>query len=721
MRLIRILVIWPLAVAWCAAPRLEAAETDFFESKIRPVLIRHCYECHSDGADVIQAGLRVDDSGAMQRGGDSGEAILPGEPDNSLLIAAIRYDGMEMPPDQKLPDDVVRDFETWVRRGAVMPPPENPENAIHETIDQATIDWSSARRHWSFRSPEPHAAPTDVGPDSGATDWSTRKADRFVSAKLGEAGLSPNPRADKRTWLRRVTYDLTGLPPTPEEVRLFVADHRPLAQRRVVERLLSTAAYGEHWARVWMDVARYAEDQAHIVGNNDSLTYPNAYLYRDWVIAALAADMPYDEFVRQQLAADLLNPDAPDSHVALGFLGLGPKYYRRGDLEVMADEWEDRVDVVTRGLLGLTVACARCHDHKYDPIPTSDYYALAGVFASTEMFNRPIDASVETQNGQAKKPQDAVHILREGDATTLHVMIRGDVNRLGPVAPRGFLTVLEPAPGDDEDDDFMNGSGRLALADRIACRDNPLTARVIVNRVWGRLMGRPLVDTPSNFGLLGSEPTHPRLLDDLSVRFMQAGWSLKWLMREITLSSTYGQSSDVDAVKLAADPENRLLWRMPRRRLSIEAYRDAILAVTGRLDSATFGPSISPQDPTARRRTVYSKVSRLDLNPMLARFDFPDPNAHSASRHETTTPLQKLFLLNSPFMLRHAEAFASRIHGSGRQVQEAVRLGYRLAFARDPTPEEQVMAERFLLGGDDRQWTQFAQALFISNEMFVVD
>src|SRR6056297_2028927 len=515
MRLIRILVIWPLAVAWCAAPRLEAAETDFFESKIRPVLIRHCYECHSDGADVIQAGLRVDDSGAMQRGGDSGEAILPGEPDNSLLIAAIRYDGMEMPPDQKLPDDVVRDFETWVRRGAVMPPPENPENAIHETIDQATIDWSSARRHWSFRSPEPHAAPTDVGPDSGATDWSTRKADRFVSAKLGEAGLSPNPRADKRTWLRRVTYDLTGLPPTPEEVRLFVTDHRPLAQRRVVERLLSTAAYGEHWARVWMDVARYAEDQAHIVGNNDSLTYPNAYLYRDWVIAALAADMPYDEFVRQQLAADLLNLDAPDSHVALGFLGLGPKYYRRGSLEVMAEEWEDRVDVVSRGLLGLTAACARCHDHKYDPVRTEDYYALAGVFASTEMYNKPLPASPvpEQQAGDSEKndnakqkkkpkkkePEEALHVIREGKPQDLAVMIRGKVDNRGDIVPRGFLQVLFEGPRKE----FTNGSGRAELAAAITDPQNPLTARVIVNRVWKEYFGRGLVATPSNFGQIG--------------------------------------------------------------------------------------------------------------------------------------------------------------------------------------------------------------------------
>ena len=263
---------------------------------------------------------------------------------------------------------------------------------------------------------------------------------------------------------------------------------------------LASPEHAEKWSRIYF--ARYAEDQAHKVGSNDSLTYPNAYRYRDWVIEAIANDMPYDRFIRLQLAADLIVPDQPQNHIALGFLGLGPKYYRRNSPEVMADEWEDRVDVVSRGLLGLTVACARCHDHKYDPIPTSDYYALAGVFASTEMFNRPLNDTVAVEGkGQAKKPQDADHLVRDGQPRDLHVMIRGDVSKEGDLAPRQFLTALSEKPIL-----VQNGSGRSDLAKAITAKSNPLTARVLVNRVWQQLMGRPLVGTPSNFGKL-DQPT----------------------------------------------------------------------------------------------------------------------------------------------------------------------------------------------------------------------
>ena len=293
-----------------------------------------------------------------------------------------------------------------------------------------------------------------------------------------------------------------------------------------------------------------------------------------------------------------MDPDDTDSHLALGFLGLGPKYYRRSSPEVMADEWEDRVDTVTRGLLGLTVACARCHDHKYDPIPTSDYYALAGVFASTEMFNRPINDAVETKDGAAKKPQDAVHIVREGKTQDLHVMVRGDVSNKGPLVKRGFLTVIS-----DQPICFQQGSGRSDLAEAIVDRSNPLTARVMVNRVWRQLIGRPLVSTPSNFGALGEEPTHPRLLDDLAARFMDNGWSLKWLQREIVLSSTYGQSSHIDPRKSAVDPENRWLWRIPRRRYanaSSPVDRSIRSLVCSLMDSRSSRSSSFPPRSTFR-------------------------------------------------------------------------------------------------------------------------
>lgn len=704
------------------AAEKDAESIEFFERKIRPVLVARCYECHSSDADLVQGGLRVDDPQAMLRGGDSGSAISPGQPAASMLLAALRYDGMEMPPDEPLPENVIRDFEQWIERGAVMPEASATDVPHTEAADEPEINWERARQFWAFQPPVLHH-PSEIAGDEGAgSSWAANKLDRFVFARLSQHGLSPNPPASKRTWLRRVSFDLTGLPPTIEEVEAFLADNRPQAKLRVVDRLLASPQHGERWARIWLDVARYAEDQAHIVGNNDSLTYPNAYLYRDWVIHALANDMPYNDFVRDQLAADLLHPGAPERHVALGFLGLGPKYYRRNDPEVMADEWEDRIDTVSRGLLGLTVACARCHDHKYDPVPTADYYALAGVFASTEMFNRPLDESVETNGPQAKKPQDAVHIVREGKPQDLKVMIRGDAKRLGDTVPRGFLTVLttpqtEPAAAGA----FSNGSGRAALADAIADSSNPLTARVIVNRVWHQLMGAPIVATPSNFGSLGGRPSHPLLLDDLAVRFMNAGWSLKWLQREIVLSAAYGQSSEIDPVQSETDPDNQWRWRMPRRRLSLEAYRDAILSASGGLDTKIGGRSIDPQQTSTGRRTVYSEVSRLDLSPMLARFDFPDPNAHSPGRHETTTPLQKLFLLNSPFLIHHASTLAERIRTARPTDPQRIAFAWQLLYGRMPTDEERELAERYVADGSRERWNGLAQTLLISNEMFMLD
>ncbi|WP_167546612.1 PSD1 and planctomycete cytochrome C domain-containing protein [Stieleria maiorica] len=725
-----------LALACCGSGIVPAAERDaesidFFERKIRPVLVSRCYECHSSDADLIQGGLRVDDAQAMLRGGDSGAAVSPGRPAASLLLTALRYDGMEMPPDEPLPERVIRDFETWIRSGAAMPDLDGSSDPHREPTTESEIDWDQAKQFWAFSPPTLHQPDEIEGHDTDRSSWAATKTDRFVLARLSQNGLAPNPAASKATWLRRVTFDLTGLPPTIDDVDAFNADHTPDAKLRVVDRLLASPQHAERWARIWLDVARFAEDQAHIVGNNDSLTYPNAYLYRDWVIHALADDMRYDEFVSDQMAADLRHPDDPDRHVALGFIGLGPKYYRRGDPEVMADEWEDRIDTVSRGLLGLTVACARCHDHKFDPVPTTDYYAIAGVFASTEMFNRPLDDSVKTKAGQAEKPQDAMHIVREGNPRDLKVMIRGDAKRLGESVPRGFLTVLErPVDStgretvDNDDppsDDFQNGSGRVALADAIADPSNPLTARVIVNRVWHQLMGTPIVATPSNFGSLGAPPSHPLLLDDLAVRFMNAGWSLKWLQREIVLSSAYGQSSDIDSAQSEVDPDNRWRWRMPRRRLSLEGYRDAILAASGRLDTTMGGRSIDPQDTATGRRTVYSHVSRLDLNPMLARFDFPDPNAHSPGRHETTTPLQKLFLLNSPFLIHHAEKLAERIRHGGQTDRERIEFAYRLLYGRPPGDQELGLAENFVADGSDERWNGLAQTLLISNEMFMLD
>ncbi len=672
------------------------------------MLVKHCYECHAGAPDTIQGGLRLDDPVAMLRGGDTGPIIAPGKPDSSLLLKALRYGDLKMPPEGKLDSRIIHDFETWVAEGAIDPRSAETE----KSTERRPINWSVVRSQWAFKPPTNHTPPT-----TRDSTWPTTTIDRFILSDLERAQLTPNDAADRTTFIRRLSFDLRGLPPTPDELDRYLNDAGRDSKRRLVDSFLASPEHAERWSRVWLDVARYAEDQAHKVGNNDSLNYPNAYHYRDWVIQAIANDMPYDQFVRLQLAADLIVPNDKSEHIALGFLGLGPKYYRRNSPEVMADEWEDRVDTVSRGLLGLTVACARCHDHKYDPIPSTDYYALAGVFASTEMFNRPIHEKVDKQgNGQAKKPQDAYHIVREGQPRDINLMIRGDANQPGDAVARRFLTALSAEPIR-----FNNGSGRSDLADAITARSNPLTARVLVNRLWEQLLGQPLVGTPSNFGALGEKPTHPDLLDDLAVRFMDHGWSWKWLQREIVLSSTYAQSSHRDAAKTRVDPDNRLLSRMPRRRLSVESYRDAILSAAGRLESSVGGRSIQPDKPEENRRTLYSQISRMNLNPMLARFDFPDPNAHSATRFETTTPLQKLFLLNSPFMVHQANALATRIQRHGGSNRSKVEWAYKLLFSRKPKPTEISLAEEFLTQDGTDIWSQYAQTLLISNEMLMVD
>ena len=560
------------------------------------------------------------------------------------------------------------------------------------------IDWAAARRFWAFRLPVRHARPA-VEND----DWVRQPIDAFVLARLEKAGIAPNPPADRRTLIRRVTLDLIGLPPTPQAVEAFVHDRSPNAYEALVDRLIASPRYGERWARLWLDVARFAEDQAHIVGTNKSQFYPNAYRYRDWVIRALNDDMPYDRFVKLQLAADLLDDAGDDQHVALGFLGLGPKYYNRKRLDVMADEWEDRVDTVTRGLLGLTVACARCHDHKYDPIPTEDYYALAGVFASTDMISKKL----------SEDEDDTIHIVREAEPRDLNVFLRGNVQAKGPLVKRRFLTVLS----EGEPVAFTRGSGRLDMAEAIVNRRNPLAARVIVNRLWRVTFGHGLVETPSNFGKAGRPPTHPALLDDLAVRFMENGWSLKSVLREIVLSATYGQQSRRYVEKQAKDPANRLLWRSNRRRLDVETWRDSILAATGQLDASMGGASMDPNDPNVHRRTLYAYISRFELSPLLALFDFPDPNVHSAKRALTTTPLQKLFVMNSAFILQQAEALAARFTKDADETPaQRIARAYQLLYARPPTDAE-VQAGLDFLGSDSSRWTQYAQVLLAANEL----
>ncbi|WP_395737288.1 DUF1549 and DUF1553 domain-containing protein [Prosthecobacter sp.] len=577
------------------------------------------------------------------------------------------------------------------------------------------IDWAQARQHWSFVPPRQQALPKVRD-----TAWPRERVDHFILASMEAAELTPTREADARTLIRRATFDITGLPPTPDEVQAFVNDSRPDAYARLVDGLLSRRAFGERMAALWLNLARYAEDQAHQVGNNSSFAYPNAWRYRDWVIAAFNADMPYDVFVQKQLAADLLDPQNKADLAALGFLGLGHKLYARGRLDVQAEEWSEQVDTVSQTFLGLTVACARCHDHKFDPITARDYYAMAGVFASMQMVNlRPDGKDEDGKTLADKMDPGTLHIVRDMNPHDLPVYERGDVETPGAAAPRGWLQVLSKG----EPEKFLQGSGRAELARKIADPANTLTARVMVNRLWDLVFGRPLVRTASNFGATGDKPTHPELLDDLALRFVQNGWSVKRLLRELMLSSTYRQSSSGSAANAQLDEANDHLWRMNRRPLGIESWRDAILATAGTL-SREGGTSQNLDAPAHRKRTIYSQVSRRELNKTLMLFDYPDANVHAARRSTSTTPTQKLFVMNSPFVIEQSKALARRLQQGGGDDAARIRQAYALLYAREPAAEELALAQEFLQQPAEAgltAWEQFAQALLATNEMLYVD
>lgn len=678
------------------------------------------------------------------------------------------------------------------------PPPTATE------AERGEVDLAAARSFWSFQ-------PVDARPLPEVTQphWPRTRVDYFVLHQFDQRKLTPSPPANRRTFMRRVYFDLIGLPPAYDEVQAFVEDSTADAEERLVDRLLASPQYGERWGRHWLDLARYAEDHP-----NGAPPPRFAYRYREWVVQAFNQDLPYHEFIRRQLAADHL-PGLPlDELAALGFLGLSPtyaideKFSKEVVAAIVAEEWEERIDLISRGLLGLTVACARCHDHKFDPIATADYYALAGVLASTQLVERPtvamFDEDAETiasmmedlrfhqSRYDARKKQreglirsrepdiyrydkeilesaseiqriisllppdyqkvprvnavrdaalrinDEYYVIRElvspeakfwtrleyepGAAQDVAIQIRGNVSQLGPVAPRRFLDALSPgAPRP-----LRRGSGRLDLAEAVISDAAPLAARVIVNRVWGWHFGQPIVRTPSNFGALGERPSHPALLDDLAARFISDGWSLKRLHREIVLSATYRQSSRFRSDCYAVDPDNLLIWRMNRQRLSIEAWRDAMLLSAARLDTKLGGPSGNVDDSSMNRRTLYAKTSRSDAASLLQTFDCPETTRHVEQRSLTTTPLQQLFFLNSPFVQAQASAVAqAAVREQSTDDQAVIQSIYRRVLGRDPTGGESHDAAALLSSVSelsvDQRWTMLAQSLLVSNEFLFVD
>ena len=745
-----------VAQARAADGKPDPVRAEFFESKVRPLLVAHCQGCH--GPEKQKAGLRLDSGAALARGGDSGPVVQPGDPEASRLIEAVRYSGdVQMPPKRKLAEAEIEVLSQWIKMGAEWP--ESTSEARPAATAAAPSISAKDRAFWSF---QPIRAPAPPAVKDAA--WPRCDVDRFVLSALEEKGLKPVAQAGKPALLRRATFDLIGLPPTPEEVAAFLADESPEAFARVVDRLLASPQYGERWGRHWLDVARYGEDQAHTF---QARLYPYGYRYRDWVVKALNADMPYDRFVTLQIAGDLLDgPDQDDRLAATGYFALGPVYYGGA----VFDELDDRVDTLCRGFLGLTVACARCHDHKFDPIPQQDYYSLAGVFASTgykeypqappeavarydesEANNKAKTAEVaklrkaaneakpdadktkakdELKNAQkeldalkkaAPPKYPVVHGLAESKSiANMRVHLRGNPANLGPEAPRRFLAVLSA----EDQAAFAQGSGRLELARAIASPNNPLTARVLVNRVWAQHFGRGLVATPSNFGKLGERPSHPALLDYLASRFMASGWSLKTLHRTIMLSSTYQLAAVSDPHNATVDAANVFLWRANRRRLEVEAWRDAMLAVSGQMDLKLGGPSSDLNAADNRRRTLYGAVSRHNLDGLLRLFDFPDPNITSDRRTVTTVPLQQLFVLNSPFLERQAHALATRLTANASEPDaDRIRRAYLLLYGRPARDREVALGVTYLAARGDGppRWDRYAQALLASNEFLYVD
>jgi hypothetical protein len=706
-RLVILLCAVGLLPAWSGSPAASGGANKpekpspeavrFFEAKIRPILADHCFKCH--GEKKQKGGLRLDSRAEVLEGGDRGPALLPGRPEKSLLIKAISHQDpdLKMPPSKKLSKEQVADLTRWVKMGAPWPGADkaSPQPPRRGSFQIRAKD----RAHWAFQPLKRPAVPAVKG-----RAWVANPIDAFVLALLEARGLPPNPPANRRELIRRATYDLTGLPPAPEEVEAFVADQSPGAYEALIERLLASPHYGEKWGRHWLDLVRFAETNSYERDNPK----PYAWRYRDYVIRAFNDDKPYDRFLREQLAGDELPEPTADALIATGFYRLGIWDDEPTDrVQARFDGLDDIVATTGQVFLGLTVDCARCHDHKIDPISQKDYYRLLAFFHNINHYRNGGPTDVwPLPGGRGEK----VLCVTEAGTTApeTFVLLRGNPNVKGPKVEPAFPEVFgapaptlpRPARGD------RTTGRRLVLANWIAGKDNPLTARVMANRLWQYHFGRGIVRSPNNFGLQGDRPTHPELLDWLAAELIRQGWRLKPLHRLIMTSNAYRMSSRANRAALSADPANDRFWHFDMRRLSAEEVRDSILAVSGTLNPKMYGPGVYPKIPREvlagqsmpgkgwgksppaeqARRSVYVHVKRSLLTPILESFDLGDTDRSNPVRFVTTQPTQALHLLNGEFANEQAELFAARVRReAGADVGKQVRRALHLATCRPPT------------------------------------
>ncbi len=744
---------------------LDPVAVKFFESNVRPVLANRCFSCH--GPEMQKSKLRVDSLAGLLQGGKSGPALMSGKPDESLLIQAIRHgESLQMPPRMKLPAREIADLTAWVKMGAPWPNAK-PTVVKAEAEDSEPVFTMAQTGHWAF---QPVRKPKTPAVKNQA--WARSPIDAFILAKLDEKGLTPAPAVDARTLIRRVYFDLIGLPPSPAEVETFVnefASAKPQAAlAKVVDRLLASPRYGERWGRHWLDLVRYADSN----GMDENHVFGNAWRYRDYVVKAFNTDLPYDQFVREQIAGDLLKDDSgkstDDRLIATGFLSIGPKMLAEDDpVKMEMDIIDEQVDTLGRAFLGMTLGCCRCHDHKYDPISISDYYSLAGIFKSTKTMDnfkvvarwqerllgavtsekQPVELKSEQPKKVDKKAPSGPEAMAvsEGKATDLRVHRRGNHLTLGKEAPRRMPRVFSNLKQGLID---ATQSGRVQLANWLTQPEHPLTSRVMVNRLWHWHFGTGLVSSVDNFGLLGEKPSHPELLDWLAATFVESGWSMKAMHRHIVLSSTYQMNAAYNEAAFQIDPDNRLHWRHSRRRLEAEALRDTLYVLGGNLDLTIGGTLFAatnrkyvPGYPNAMydkydipRRSIYLPVIRSALYDVLQAFDFADPSFPSGERATTTVAPQALFLMNGKIVhdqtrLWTAKLFADKtLNDAGR-----IRRVYLQAFSRSPTDKEITRSLDFVerieseltrkktADAHAQAWQSFCRVIVSANEFVYVE